>query len=658
MKQMKQIEFNSMRLLAGTAFLALGIFVMAGSRAVAQEPSEQIGEQEPVAVHVHPTMQMDDAARRQMEDEIRNQPESYIDASIVPPAKMKPSLLDLIPYNPAERNQGNCGDCYVWTATALLEALHNQLYGVSDRLSVQWFNSNLFGYYPPGSKTSFKNACGGGNIGGVLQVYYEKKMPFVPWSNKNAQFQDGKYNDPNNTSPPAVKASAITNSPSYTGDANAIQDVTIATTNVSQAKAISNIKNVLLQGKPVAFDIMMSGDKGEGWDGFNAFWDNKGESAIWSPDSACNETQSKMEGHYVTIVGYDASDSNPANHYWLVLNSWGTEPLRPNGLFRMSMNMNYNNCAEARYFENLQVASGKQAFHNTNATYTAVDSSINAEIDLKKFDWNTDTSSSWSTIDKTIGTTPVLITYNTLQYLVVRDETDNNLWMSSMGTIGSWSSWSQISGTTDGTPALVVYHNNLYLFVKTAGGSSIQYKYMNDKRIWSNWMTVPGAGTGHSPAVAAYNGQIQLFQTGISGTVEMNSMNGDGTWTGWLNLNWNNVVTDAAPTVTYWNQGLYVAVKVKTAQTIEYAYTTGDPIGATWAVWTAVPGSAHTAGGPTISAESPASLCFQITGQTSKTLYQQCELLMGGPTSMWSGWLPYSGVTSSAPPSVNNYWFP
>jgi hypothetical protein len=39
-------------------------------------------------------------------------------------------------------------------------------------------------------------------------------------------------------------------------------------------------------------------------------------------------------------VGYD--DTDPNNRYWIMLNSWGKNTLRPNGLFRVNMDMNYD----------------------------------------------------------------------------------------------------------------------------------------------------------------------------------------------------------------------------------------------------------------------------------------------------------------------------
>lgn len=56
------------------------------------------------------------------------------------------------------------------------------------------------------------------------------------------------------------------------------------------------------------------------------------------------------------IVGYNDDDPDFNNHYWIVLNSWGKHDLRPNGLYRLRMNMNYN-CTtppyQALYFQTM-----------------------------------------------------------------------------------------------------------------------------------------------------------------------------------------------------------------------------------------------------------------------------------------------------------------
>jgi hypothetical protein len=76
---------------------------------------------------------------------------------------------------------------------------------------------------------------------------------------------------------------------------------------------------------------------------FNNFWSGSGESTVYDPSATCNQqwVNGQGGGHAVVLVGYD--DTNPANPYWIILNSWGTaNGLRPNGLMRWKMNMDYN----------------------------------------------------------------------------------------------------------------------------------------------------------------------------------------------------------------------------------------------------------------------------------------------------------------------------
>ena len=338
--------------------------------------------------------------------------------------------------------------------TALIEIMHSVQTGVNDRLSTQWFDSNLFGYTPPGSSSSFKNACVGGNIAGVLQVYYEKGMPFVPWLNTNAQFQDGNYNG-NNSSPPALPASAISTTPSYWSPKNSIEDALITTTGVSQATAINNIKNVLLQNKGVGYGYYAANSGGMA--AFQNWWNTAPETAIWDPDTYCGESvTSGIDGHETTIVGYDASDPNPANWYWLVLNSWGTTSGRPNGLFRLAMNMNYG-CAEgtdnyARTFETLQVSGSTAPFTDTNSTYfAATNSSSSGLIETKKFDSQNSQWGNWTSAGMDAAYNPVLVTYNTRQYMFV--QSGYAISMRSMGANDSWTGWTQLPGARLTPPA-------------------------------------------------------------------------------------------------------------------------------------------------------------------------------------------------------------
>jgi len=60
------------------------------------------------------------------------------------------SLLGQIEYTPSERNQGACGNCWVWAGTSVMEVALNSQEGIKDRLSIQYINSN----YNSGSGTN------------------------------------------------------------------------------------------------------------------------------------------------------------------------------------------------------------------------------------------------------------------------------------------------------------------------------------------------------------------------------------------------------------------------------------------------------------------------------------------------------------------------
>jgi hypothetical protein len=238
------------------------------------------------------------------------------------------NLRDQLKYTPAERDQGTCGNCWAWAGTGVMELDYARQKGVSDRLSVQYLVSN----YNGGCGDS--GACCGGWLSDLAGFYQDKKI-MVPWSNSNAHYRDGK-NDCGACS--SVPASFISTEPHY--ELSAISANTIPTHNLSREEAISNIKNVLLQGKGIWFGYFLP-DKSS-WDDFFSFWGSQPESAVWQPDGADGRTFDYQNGggHAVLCVGYDESDPN--NRYWIMLNSWGKTAGRPSGLFRMSMDMNYN----------------------------------------------------------------------------------------------------------------------------------------------------------------------------------------------------------------------------------------------------------------------------------------------------------------------------
>lgn len=349
--------------------------------------------------------------------------------------------LPFITYVPGDRNQGSCGNCWVFASTAAMEMAHHVTYGINDRLSVQWFNSR----YNNGGPGGF--ACCGGWPAQFASFYNTAGLQFaVPWApNTNANFQDGirccHNADPSNLCLPpndstAVPFATITTTPNYA--LTNVQQQTITTMgSTTQAQAIANIKAVVDNNEAVIFSFYLPV-----WSTFSNWWGSNNENAIFDMDQEDGVAWNSTTGgaHAVTIVGYDNSDPNPANHYWVVLNSWGTAGgLRPNGLFRIPMDMNYQTLApgksdsgQAFYFERLTVqfanhppiANAGGPYNAPEGTMITFDASGSSDPDgdtlqyrwdlngdgIFEIDWTTDATVSHTWCDEYSGTVTLEVT--------------------------------------------------------------------------------------------------------------------------------------------------------------------------------------------------------------------------------------------------------
>lgn len=237
------------------------------------------------------------------------------------------SLLPLLTYLPEERDQGHCGNCWAWAGTGLMDVALKVNEGVSDRLSIQYLNSN----YRNGNGSGW--ACCGGELSDFTGFYGEKRT-VIPWSNANASY--GDIRNGCNSYKSNVSADRIAMKPAYS--VPSIKDEYIETLNVGRDAAISNIKNVLRQNKAVWFGFYLPTTPA--WRIFEDFWSNQTEEGVYNMDQFCGQNYTDGGGHAVMILGYN--DTDPLNRYWIVLNSWSNSSKRPNGLFRMNMSMDYD----------------------------------------------------------------------------------------------------------------------------------------------------------------------------------------------------------------------------------------------------------------------------------------------------------------------------
>ena len=256
---------------------------------------------------------------------------SATETEVLPQASY--SILSALPYIPSQRDQGVCGNCWVWASTGAMEVDHTVTYNVSDRLSIQYFDSKY-------QSETGSSACSGGGANAFADWYTTDQSP-IPWTNTNASYADYKTSGKT-----TVAISSIATALHY--QLSSVTDNTIDTYSEPNATAINNIKSAINNKKAVILMFFMNSN---GWTAFDSFWAGQPETAIFDP--TLYSSGSEDGGHAVLIVGYD-DKTDPANPYWLVVNSWGAPSNRPDGTFRLSMNMNYNSSIagfEQEYFQ-------------------------------------------------------------------------------------------------------------------------------------------------------------------------------------------------------------------------------------------------------------------------------------------------------------------
>ena len=214
------------------------------------------------------------------------------------------------------KQQGTRTTCIAFSATAALEARYKRAgYGDLD-LSEEFVNyvGKMMWLHPYWTdiNTADETECqlaatgGGGGVGHAHNLVHWMKIPAeTAMAYRSEHVYSPVWSDPYWSSQRNVNAWNLdpSNLPHSARNASAYYSATgLVDLGLTGARSATAIENALRAGYEVIWDTAI--DFGTG-------------TPIWHPSGAVRDA------HSMLIVGYDRTSANPANHYFIVKNSWG-----------------------------------------------------------------------------------------------------------------------------------------------------------------------------------------------------------------------------------------------------------------------------------------------------------------------------------------------
>lgn len=166
--------------------------------------------------------------------------------------------------------------------------------------------------------------------------------------------------------------------------------------------------------------------------------------------------------------------------------------------------------------------------------------------------------------DKTIAAT----VFDSRLYLAAKgDGADHRILVNSALAKQPFAGWVEVNGKlTDEAPAATTFDGRLYLFAKDDGTNTYSVNSALPKQAFAGWVPIPSTlKSGVTPrgalATANFAGRLFLVARGSDNRLYINSALPQQPFGSWLEIP-GDVTTDAAPTITVFDNKLYVLVKL------------------------------------------------------------------------------------------------